>query len=387
MTTRIHLLLVTKSTGGVAEYIRWLLNDLDKVKFHITVACLSENGRGFADELRKRHGIETVYFEMDRYRIDPVSDSLVCWKLKKLLSSRNFDLIHAHASKPGLLARIAAAGSGIPVLYSPHCFAFHAGAEPVIRLLTSCVERLMTCFTERIVAIAEGERELARLYFVGWDNLFTVIHTGIDPAPFRRLENIEAHKVSLGIPISSPVIGSVGRLNRQKSPFDFIQVAAKVRQTRPEVHFIWIGDGPLEKESRDLARTLGLGHTIHWLGQRSDVPQLLHVIDCLVLTSLWEGLPLVVLEAMSAGTPVVATDILGTRELISHEVNGFLASVGDHYSLARFALEILSDSAKKERFVSAGHDLINLEFTRAHMMEKLQNLYLEVASKRVAHYG
>lgn len=387
MTSPIHLLLITKSTGGVAEYIRWLLNDLDRLKFHVTVACLSENGKDFADELQKNFGVETIYFEMERYRINPVSDLLAYLKLKKFLRSQNFDLIHAHASKPGFLARIAAAGSGVPVLYSPHCFAFHAGAGPVVRLFTSFAESLMTRFTARIVAIAEGERELARLYNVGWDDLFTVIHTGIDPAPFRRLTHIGLLKASLGVPDSSPVIGSVGRLNRQKSPFDFVKVAAIIHQIRPEVHFIWVGDGPLEKNVQGLVKDFGLEQNFHLLGQRNDVPQCLQVMDCFVLTSLWEGLPLVVLEAMSAGAPIVATDILGTRELISHEKNGFLASVGDHQSLAELVLELLSDFEKRKRFVSAGHDLINREFTRARMIEKLENLYLEVLSERNGNYG
>ena len=384
---RTRILLVTKSTGGVAEYIRWLVKGINKHQFHITVACLSEYGREFAEELRLHNDVETIYFAMNRYKISPISDAHVCFQLMKLLRSGKFDLVHGHASKPGFLIRIAALGTGIPVLYSPHCFSFHAGASWFTSLTTSFLEKIAAYFTTRIVAIADGERELARSYKVGSDKQFIVIHTGIDPAPYRQPVNTETIKTSLGIPSSSPVIGSVGRLNMQKSPLDFVRMAEVVHRSKPDAHFVWVGDGPLEKDARYLSESLHIDHVMHWLGYRKDAPQLIRAMECLVLTSLWEGLPLVLLEAMAAGTAVVATDILGTRELILHEKNGFVAPVGDSSSLARFVLELLADSSKRNRFIAASHERIESEFTRTRMVLRLQDLYLETILKRSVQNG
>ena len=382
MSGPLRVLLVVKSTGGVAEYIRWLIYGFDREEFSFTVACLSENGREFAAELRQVAGVQSFHYEIDRYNVDLVSDTRVGLQLMKLIRSQHFDLIHAHASKPGFLARMAAIGSGVPVLYSPHCFAFHAGAPPWRNLITSSLENFASYFTTRIITVAEGERELARQYHVGGDDQFAVIHTGIDPTPYRQPVNKARLKESLGIPVSSPVVGSVGRLSEQKSPVDFVRLAEAVHKSRPDAHFIWVGDGPLGEEVQTLSTSLPLDSVIHWLGYRNDVPQLLHLFDCFVLTSRWEGFPLVILEAMASGVPVVATNIPGTSEAIQHEVNGLLVPVGDTETTARFVLDLLSDSGKANTFRSASYARIETEFTRDRMLSMIRDLYLEVTSSR-----
>ena len=318
---------------------------------------------------------------MNRYNVDPISDARVGLQLTKLIRSGQYDLVHAHASKPGFLTRIAAFGTGIPVLYSPHCFAFHAGAGRLTSLVISSLECVAARFTTRIVAVADGERQLARRYHVGRDDQFAVIYTGIDPAPLRQPVDVACLKESLGIPAVAQVIGSVGRLSEQKSPLDFVQMAEVVHRSKSDVHFVWVGDGPLETELRKLSASLHLDSVIHWLGQRKDVPQLLRMFDCFVLTSRWEGFPLVALEAMAADVPVVATDILGTREAIQHGVNGYLAPVGDSETIARFVLDLLADPAKANLFRAESRARIDTEFTRGRMVASIEDLYLEVVSK------
>ncbi|HET9910209.1 MAG TPA: glycosyltransferase, partial [Anaerolineales bacterium] len=241
-------------------------------------------------------------------------------------------------------------------------------------------------FTTRIITVAEGERELAQKNGVGRNDQFTVIHTGIDPTPYRQpIDKIQL-KTMMGIPASSPVIGSVGRLSEQKSPFDFVRVAERVHRSRPDAHFVWVGDGPLESEVRTLSSSLNLDSVIHWLGQRKDVPQLLHTFDFFLLTSRWEGFPLVILEAMASSVPVVATNIPGTREAIQHGVNGLLANVGDFETMARFILDLLAHPVKADSFRSASRLRIDTEFTRDRMLSMIEELYLEVASQgRAAH--
>jgi glycosyltransferase involved in cell wall biosynthesis len=380
MRVPIRVLLVVKSTGGVAEYIRWLILGMDHETFSFTVACLSENGREFASELRQLADVQTLHYEIDRYNVNLISDTGVGLQLMKLIRSNKFDLIHAHASKPGFLTRVAALGTDVPVLYSPHCFAFHAGASQLSNLIISSLENLAAYFTTRIITVSDGEREQAQKYRVGRANQFTVIHTGIDPTSYRRPINKSRLKESLGIPLSSPVIGSVGRLSEQKSPLDFVRVAEAVHRSRPDAHFVWVGDGPLDAEVRKLSASLHLNSVIHWLGHRNDVPQLLHILDCFVLTSRWEGFPLVILEAMAADVPVVATNIPGTCEAIQHEVTGLLAPVGDSETMARFVLDLLTDTTKADSFRSASRARIDTEFTRDRMLSMIRDLYLEVAS-------
>ena len=382
MNEKIRVLLVTKSTGGVAEYIRWLVHGLDRAQFSLTVACLSENGAEFAAELAQIEGIEAFILPMNRYKINPVSDFRLILKIRSILKENTFDLVHAHASKPGFATRIAAIGMKLPVFYSPHGFAFHAGAGRLTVTLVAWLERFAAAFTTRIITVADGERELAQKYQVGNEGLFLTVHSGIDLATYRHSVDVKAQKELLGVPLSAPLVGTVGRLSKQKSPEDFLRTAAAIHVLRPDVNFVWIGDGPLREEMHALANSLGLNEVFHWAGQRQGIPQLLRVLDCFLLTSRWEGFPLVVLESLAAETPVVATDILGTRESIASGVNGWLAPVGDADALAKAVLDILENPERAASFRAAGLARIEKEFTREKMLFSLEQAYLSVLDER-----
>jgi glycosyltransferase involved in cell wall biosynthesis len=382
MNRALRILLVTKSTGGVAEYVRQVVNGLDHDEFHISVACLSENGPEFAAELAQIPNVNTFSLSMNRYKVDPFSDARVLWALAQQLRRERYDLIHAHASKPGYLARLAAFGTGIPVLYSPHCFAFHAGAGRASATMVSTMERLAARFlTTRIVAIAGGEQKLAQKYRVGTDELFVTIRTGIDARPYCIPVDKAALKLSLGVPANATLVGGVGRLNHQKSPLDYVRMAALVHQELPDVHFAWIGSGPLEDEARRLSAELGLNDVLHFAGHRTDIPALLQCMDCFVLPSLWEGFPIVLLEAMAAGAPVVATDIPGNDEAVCSGVNGWLVPVHDPAKLAESVFDLLSNPERASAFRESSKRRVEQEFTPEAMLGGLANIYHCVADE------
>ena len=156
-----RILLITKSTGGIAEYIRWFVNGLDHQKFTVTVACLSENSSPFAEELGQIDAVRAISYEMNRYKVNLFSDALLGLKLIKLIRSEPFDLIHAHGSKPGFLTRVAALGAKLPVFYTPHSFAFHAGTGGVSKKIIILLERLAARFTKKFITVSSGGRDLA----------------------------------------------------------------------------------------------------------------------------------------------------------------------------------------------------------------------------------
>jgi glycosyltransferase involved in cell wall biosynthesis len=382
MNRPLRLLLVTKSTGGVAEYVRQLVKGLDREEFQITVACLSERGSEFAAELAQIPNVKTFSLSMNRYKVDPFSDTRVLLALAAHLRREQYDLIHAHASKPGFLARLAALGTGIPVLYSPHCFAFHVGAGRVNAGLVAALERLAARYlTTRIVAIADGERKLAHQYGVGSDDLFVTVHTGIETRSYRQPVDKAALKASLDVPTNVPLIGTVGRLSRQKSPLDFVRMAGIIHECLPDAHFIWIGSGPLADAACHLSTDLGLNGVLHFAGQRTDIPALLQCLDCFVLPSLWEGFPIVLLEAMAAGVPVVATDIPGNDEAIRSGVDGWLVPARDPVASAESVLDLLSNPERAEAFRQSSRRRVEQEFTPGAMLDGLTNIYFGVATR------
>lgn len=145
---------------------------------------------------------------------------------------------------------------------------------------------------------------------------------------------IAATKASLGLPPEAVVFGTIGRLTEQKGHTILLEAAGQVRHTIPQAHFVIVGDGPLAEPLRQQAADLGLAETVHFLGPRPDVEAILPVFDVFVSSSLWEGLPTVLLESMAAGVPVLATAVAGTQELIRAGQTGWLIPAGDAHALA-----------------------------------------------------
>jgi len=379
MMTPIRLLLVSKSTGGVATYVRALAGGLDRNKFSITVACLSENGREFASELVQKYGVQAFSLAMNRYKINPLTDARVFLQLARHIRRERYDLIHAHASKPGFLTRMAAIGTGIPVIYSPHNFAFHEGSKKLSAWLVALLEKFAAHFTAKIVAVAQHERELALHYGVGNLDTYAVIHTGIDPLPFRADLDIPAMKKSLGLPVGAQVVGVVGRLAVPKLPLDFVRAAAEIHKSKPQVIFVWVGSGPLEEEAKKLSSSLGLDNVIHWLGQRSDTPALYRIFDCFVLPSQWEAYPYVLLEAFASGVPVVATSNLGACEIVVDGVNGILVPPGNIPALTSAIKSVLEDPVRAAALRTAAQKQVNEIYTMKNMLLALEEVYLQQA--------
>jgi glycosyltransferase involved in cell wall biosynthesis len=381
MNEPIRLLFVTKSTGGVGSYVRSLVGGLDRKKFSITVACLSENGPEFAAELREKYGVNSFSLAMNRYMVNPVTDAWVWLRLALHIRKAKYDLIHAHASKPGYLARFAAIGTGVPVIYSPHNFAFHEGSKKITATVVALLERIAAVFTAKIVAVAGHERDLALRYGVGSEDLYSVVHTGIDPDPFRsRKLDVASLKKSIGLPLHAKVVGTVGRMAVPKLPMEFISMASKLHTMMPDVHFIWAGSGPLEAEAKLFASSLGLDEVFHWLGHRSDVPALFSVFDCFVLQSKWEAYPLVILESFASGVPVVASENLGTLELIESGKNGWITPQGDIDAIADRVRNILENETVANSFRSEAGKQVDNEYTMEKMLSTLEQIYLKAIS-------
>jgi glycosyltransferase involved in cell wall biosynthesis len=379
---RIRILEIGKSTAGIGTYLRWLARGMDLERFQLTFACLSEMGMELAEELNSINSIRALSWPMNRFKVDLFSDFTLMLKIARLLGVEKFDLVHAHGSKAGFITRVAAIGSGLPVIYSPHCFSFHAGVNPFIANILAGLERFAARFlTTRILTVADGEQTLARRYRVGCPELFVTVHSGIDPTAYKAVLARNAQKAAFNIDADARVVGAVGRLGAQKSPLDFVRMAAMVHAEAADVHFVWAGSGPLAEAVRKLSEELGVAHVCHFIGEHKDIPSLLGMLDCFVLPSLWEGFPIVLLEAMAAGAPVIATDIPGNDEAVTCGENGWLVPPADPAAMAAKVLDLLNHPSQAKAFAANGRERILREFTRAKMINSIQDVYLSAAKQ------
>lgn len=384
MDNRIHVLQVSKSTGGAGHYLRSLVYGLDKKHFKVTVVFLSDESEKLAIDLSRVDGVNVLSYKMDRYRINPFTDALVWWKLTRLIRQERFDLIHAHVSKPGFLARIAAVGTGIPVIYCPACFSFHDGVARWKALLYSVIERTMAAwFTNKIVCQCNDEHNLALRYHVGAEEQLLTIYSGVDESQFAIKVNRKAIRKSLGIPEFAFLVGCVGRLSKQKAPADFVKAAALVHKEFPLVHFVWIGDGELMENAQALAISLGIGHVIHFVGYRHDIADQLQVLDCFVLVSHWEGFSLSVLEAMAAGLPVIMSRVSGAGEAVVDGETGRLVPINGAKELAAAIVDMVTNPGQAVSFGKAGQLRVKQLFTLNRMISAIEDLYFELIQQKI----
>jgi glycosyltransferase involved in cell wall biosynthesis len=207
------------------------------------------------------------------------------------------------------------------------------------------------------------------------------IYNAISLEPFQAVfVDTSQKKSSLNIPADALVVGSVGRLSDQKGYTYLLDAAEQVLRDRPDIYFLIIGDGPLYEELNNKARQLQINEHVILTGSRKDVPELLHCMDLFVSSSLWEGLPTVILEAMACNVPVVATEIPGTDELVENEVNGLVVKPADGRSLGEAILRLLAEPNLANTLARSANEIVQ-HFRIQHIAQEYEQIYRKLAGK------
>lgn len=340
MTARVRVAqVVTKFVAGAGGITLRGALGLDPDRYAVTILAADGGPLFMQAELA---GIETIRLRHMSPTINPGEDVRGVRELVGHLGRGRFDLVHTHSAKAGATGRIAARRVGVPaIVHSFHGFPFHDFQSPARRAAYIAIERRLARFTDQFVtdggAIAA---EAVRLGIAPAERIRAIDSPVETEVPTVSTETRAQARRLLGIPPEVPVIGSVGRLDYQKAPEDM--VAAIAALGRPEVRMVWVGDGDLRaRVERRIARA-GLTGRFLLLGERQDVPALLPGFDAFAMSSLYEGLPCAVVEAMTCGVPVVATAVNSVPEVVVPGKTGLLVPTRDPAGLAR-ALGYLLD--------------------------------------------
>jgi glycosyltransferase involved in cell wall biosynthesis len=316
-------------------------------------------------ELFERAGVPYFAVPMKR-AVRPLSDCLALLTIYRHIKRERFDIVHAHSSKAGVLARIAARAAGVPVvLYSPHAFSFAGPKKTIVTRAYVYIERAAARLCDGIIVDSRGERDLALERRICRPEKIRVIPPGLEPTgesvdegPGNRSQILER----LAISNKHRIVTFIGRLAAQKDPLSFIRCARLVGDAHERVTFLVVGDGPLRDHCRAAVKENDLNGRMRLLGWRRDYREILAVSDVLVLCSLYEGLPFILLEGMAQGKPIVATEVTGIREVLTNGVDGFLVPPHAPERLARACLHILENEAEQGRIGSAARAKAVQEF-------------------------
>jgi len=369
--------IATLGVGGAEKQMVLLLRELDRRRFRPVVACTTRAGP-LLDALRDAE-VEVAILGK-RGPVDP----LLLWRLRAWMRRLQPDLIHTWMFTANTWGRLAAWFAGAPpVIAAERCV--DLWKTPLHRGL----DRLLARRSPRVLANSQAvARFLVQREGIPEERV-RVIPNGLDPADAERLRPRDAAEASalrraLGLPEGAVVVGDVSRLDAKNDLLSWTEVVARLAARFPSLAAVLVG-GASSRVERRYARRLeaalrerGLLGRVRLLGARRDLENVLPALDLFLHTSVMEGFPNCIMEAMAAGLPVVATRAGGTDELVVEGTTGRLAAVGDVAALAEAAAALLVDPERRRRMGEAGASRVREEFGARRMVEATEMIYDEV---------
>jgi len=304
----------TLDPGGIETWLLHVLRSIDRDQFQFDFCILGNRAGLYAEEIEQlgakviRCSLAKNYWSFGT-------------RFKRILKERQYHVVHSHVHLfSGVLLRWARS-SGVPIRIAHSHTNYDEYADRTLRrqyrdLMLRWIQQHSTH------GLAASDTAADDLFTKSWpkDDRFKVLHCGIDLSLFQDNVHRAQLRNELGMPLNAPVVGHVGRFIKVKNHRFLVEVAAKILKMRSDIHFLFVGDGPLRVEIETQSRTAGISNNVHFAGTRTDIPHLMRAcMDTFIFPSLWEGLGLVVIEAQAAGLPCVVSDAANVETSIFHD--------------------------------------------------------------------
>ncbi len=351
-------------------------------------------GEGTMEYMALARDITPIKIGTMSRRISWQKDLTTLWQLIRIFYREKPDVIHTHTAKAGTLGRLAAIATGIPIrVHTFHGHVFQGYFSPSVTRIFLCIERFLARHTDCIVAVSDSQKhELAEIYRIAPADKISVIPLGFDLGPFLRVNGRDGiFRNSLGCGTDTFLVGWVGRLTAIKDPDLFLTCARHLDDGPHDLHFALIGDGELRKHCEEQIDAATLRHPVSVTGWQQQLDRIYADVDLVVLTSINEGTPVALLEAMASGKPFVSTDVGGVRDLMAgpsikqcgFEVfeNGILAP-RDGEILARAVAYLMDNPETRRAMGQAGREFVRTRFSSQRLADDLESLYLSLARSK-----
>lgn len=362
--------LHTLRHGGAEVLVRDLVN-AQRDQYRSVVVALDERGC-IAHQL---HQAGAAVYCLNR---TPGIDLHCAAVIRHLAVKHHAAIIHAHQYTPWFYATLAA-------WPTPHCrviFHEHGRHYPDHRSTKRVVANRLALLprTQRVLAVGAFIADALQQNEAIPRRRIRVIHNGIDPTPFVDRSDAQRMKIrqQLGLDNSHLIALHVGRFSPVKDHTTAIRALSLAMKQRPNLHGLFAGTGPLLPTARALAQEMAVSDRIQFLGDRTDIPDLLAAADLFLLSSVSEGISVALLEAMAAARPVVATDVGGNSELVEHHHTGLLVPRADHAQLANAIIQLAQHPEQRYAMGAAGRQKMREQFTRRRMHQQIHQVYTEL---------
>lgn len=365
--------LITLAEFGGAQKLVYTLARNQATQGHQVTVVSSIRGELW-DWIENYKGINTIKIPSLVREISPLKDLMTLSQLYQLFCRHRPEVVHCHSSKAGILGRLAARLAGVPVkVFTVHGWSFYAPENQLLRKFYVWLEKLAARWGDALIFVSEADSRAASAEGIA-SKINLTIHNGL---PLRTKQDKRQSRRLLNLPEHRLIIGTVGRLSTVKNPLYVLEVLA-VLAADTDFLFIWVGDGPMAEAALRKAEELGIGEHCRFVGYQEDPAPWLAAMDIFVLFSRFEGLPLVIIEAMQQGVPVVAHDVGGIGEMISNGINGFLVQPGDQAAAVTRLREISESPALATELGRQGRELALAKFSQEIMLEKYMAVYKDL---------
>ena len=376
---RIRVMQVIDSMhiGGAENAVVLLARGLDRARFDVCVRCT--NGLGVLAEQLQSESIDVAMAGVGR---QSKWRYFTPWFLRKAIRAWRPDVVHSHGT-PGLLhtGPLAAIGAAPPWVHT-----FHYGNYPLANAREMRLERMFARYASQLVAVADVQKQsIVKHHRFSPDALVTVIN-GVDPNRMVSDPAVrDARRAEFGFTPDHVVVGCIAVMTRQKGIPHLLQAAREVLAGDARVRFLIVGGGPLEASLRQEAAGLGLDPArVVFTGWRQDNLALLSALDVFVMSSLWEAMPLALLEAMAARRPIVVTDVGDNRMVVEDGACGLVVPPAQPEAIVAAVRRILGDPAAAAAMAERAHARFAARFTTRQMVGNYEAIYARVSASRLA---
>ena len=380
--TRVLHIITEMERGGAQLFTLFTVENLDHDRFD---PYLLSNPRGILNgdaqkTLRERFLTVTSLVRP----LSPLDDLKALFQIRNMVRSLNPEIVHTHSSKAGILGRWAAKLSAreVKLVHTVHGFAFSPFHGRFSNTVYKTLERLTAPITDLFLFVTDEDRKEAERLGLLKRSSWAIVRSIVGVERFRQAASRRKElREKMGIPLSTPVIGGLFPFKPQKDPLGFIEIANLVHQRLPQALFLVGGDGVLRREMERLIEELGLREWVRLLGWQERAEEFLPLCDTLLLPSLWEGLPQVLVQAMACNTIPVASSVNGTKELLREGRNGLLFSPRDYREGASKVLQSLEDKTFREIFPEEAKKTLE-GFNPLEMVALQERLYQKLLERR-----
>ena len=306
-------------------------------------------------------------------------DFTIWAKVKHILKEKNIALVHIHGTRAYTNVLWPAKQLGIPVVYTVHGWSFHSGQSYWLRKVRVACERIFVRQARCTILVSQSDCITGNHYFKPFSSV--VIRNGVALEKFNQHQSLQDIRSEQNIPVGATLIGFIARITHQKDPLGMVEGFYQALQKMPGLRLLMVGEGDLKRKTIERVKQLGIENSVHFTDFRQDVPAILNVIDIYCLPSLWEGLPIGLLEAMAAGKAVIATRVNGSKEVIEHEKNGLLIEPRCPQLLADAIVRLEQDKTLKKTVGENARKMVFEEYNVTRAVRATEEVYKQVLNK------